>query len=334
MNDFLPCILLVDDDISVIQSLRKVLRGLGILQFATSGEEALRMMQEKKPDLLILDAEMPGMSGFQVVQAMRSLPDLVDILVMFVTKHNDAEFECAALELGAVDFVSKPINPMVMSLRIKTQLRLLKANELLRQQATIDKLTGILNRRSFDTAMDREWRRSLRSRHAISVLMIDVDYFKKYNDTLGHAQGDDCLASVAQTLKRCLHRPADIVARYGGEEFAVILPETNAKGALKVAYHIVECIKRIAIPHPASDVSPYVTVSIGVSSLDEQSLTWNLCGSVSRFMGDESRALPTDLIKAADVALYAAKQSGRSQACFRPIDALLETRIAAESLLG
>jgi diguanylate cyclase (GGDEF)-like protein len=314
-----PRILLVDDDPTIIQALRKALAGLGELYFATSGRDALRMVNELRPDAVLLDAGMPDMSGLQVCEALRADPELVDVPVLFVTRHNEHEMEQAALEAGAVDFISKPIRPRIVAMRVRTHLRLRAANERLRRLAAIDSLTGLANRRTFDDALEREWRRCQRGGKPLSVLMIDVDCFKRYNDHYGHTRGDACLIEVATAIRSCVHRPFDLAARYGGEEFVVLLPETDAAGALHVGQHILAQVERKALPHVHSDVRPHVTVSVGVASYDGTCDAWVGAGS--------SGAEAADLLGAADLGLYAAKRAGRAQQCFRSIDRAVEKRV-------
>jgi diguanylate cyclase (GGDEF)-like protein len=316
-----PRILLVDDDPAIIQALRKALVGVGELYFATSGRQALQMVSELRPDAVLLDAGMPDMGGLQVCEALRADPELLDVPVLFVTRHNETEMEQAALEAGAVDFITKPIRPSIVAMRVKTHLRLRAANERLRRLASTDSLTGLHNRRTFDDTLEREWRRCLRAGSPLSLLMIDVDAFKLYH--YGHTRGDECLTAVAGAIRSCVHRPFDLVARYGGEEFVVLLPETDAVGALHVGRHLLANIESRALPHAHSPVRGHVTVSVGVSSYDNTCDVW---------VGTETPQLTTcaeaaDVIWAADLGLYAAKRAGRAQQCLRSIDRAVEQRL-------
>ncbi|MBI3149336.1 MAG: diguanylate cyclase [Betaproteobacteria bacterium] len=170
------------------------------------------------------------------------------------------------------------------------------AQDELQRLATRDGLTGVANRRSFDTALNTECRRVSREARALSLLMIDVDFFKRYNDTYGHLAGDECLRQVAEAMAQVTQRASDTLARYGGEEFAILLPATEPAGAVIVAERIRAAVEGLALPHARSDVGPHVTVSIGVASIDPA-----------------SAAPPTELIGAADAALYAAKMQGRNR---------------------
>ncbi|HSW06911.1 diguanylate cyclase domain-containing protein [Aquabacterium sp.] len=312
MNDN---ILLVDDDPGTIQLLGRILSGLGTLRFATSGEDALRLAHESAPDVILLDAEMPGISGFEVCETLKADPSLADVPVIFVTSHSGLEFEVSGFDLGAADFIAKPISPPLVLARVATQLRLKHTADELRRIATIDVLTGIANRRCFDQALDREWRRARRSGNALALLMVDVDHFKPFNDRYGHPAGDVCLHAVAQALTGASLRPADLVARYGGEEFVVLLPQTPREGAEHVARGVLDAIEKLDIAHETSPTARHVTVSVGAGCYDEHSACWVPPSADSRY-GDtlRSRCSPGDLIQAADKALYGAKHAGRAQA--------------------
>lgn len=315
-----PSILLVDDDPAVIQVLSKTLSGLGRLRFATSGADALRLAQEEVPDLVLLDAEMPGMSGFETWEAMRSLPPLKDLPVMFVTSHGEEAMEERGLALGAADFIAKPVRPTILLARVRTQLRLKLALDKLRALAGTDSLTGLANRRSLDESLNGEWLRARRMLRPMSVLLIDVDHFKRFNDRYGHLKGDEALMAVTRVLKESASRPGDVVARYGGEEFAVLLPETNRAGAAVVARAILAHMDEFGIPHEASELG-HLTVSIGAATyqpVDEGQ------GSASvprvRPAGDAHDEMPIEAVLAlADEALYESKRNGRAQVSFTDI---------------
>ncbi|HEY6558844.1 MAG TPA: diguanylate cyclase [Polyangiaceae bacterium] len=306
-------ILLVDDDPGAIQLMGRILSGEGAVRFATNGGDALRLARTRAPDLIVLDAEMPGMSGFDVCAALKAEPTLADVPVVFVTSHRDESFEVAGFAVGAVDFITKPVNHQLMLVRVRSQLRVKRMADQLRHNATVDAVTGIANRRCLDETLEREWLRTRRSREPLALVLIDIDHFKLFNDHYGHQAGDACLRSVAQAMSRACLRPGDLAARYGGEEFALVLPQTPLLGAEHVAHRLLETIESLAIPHEASTVAPHVTVSAGVACYAE-------AGSIIRdasakptpgTTGDAIRAV----IQAADAALYAAKRGGRARAC-------------------
>jgi len=311
MNDD---ILLVDDDPAVIQALARILAGTGTLRFATSGEDALRLAREHTPDIMLLDAEMPGMSGFEVCRALKVDSALQHIPVIFVTAHSGAEFEISGFEAGAADFIAKPISAPLLVARVRTQLRLKALTDELRSLASIDGLTGLANRRAFDEALCREWRRSQRAGHAISLLMVDVDHFKRFNDHYGHPAGDACLRRVAETLRSAGRRPGDIAARYGGEEFALLLPETPRQGAERVATAVLDAIGSLAIPHAASQSAECVSLSIGIATCDVKSAGRAASSLAPPSVGARGTGAMNALVESADRALYQAKQGGRAQA--------------------
>ena len=293
-----PSILIVDDNAGMIQLMARMLKGLARLRFATRGDEALALMREAPPDLVLLDAEMPGMSGYEVCEAIRADAMLADIPVIFVTSHGETDAEVRGLEAGAVDFITKPVNEALLQARVRTQLRIKTLADELRSMATTDGLTGLANRRHFDELMQREWQRCARTGSPIALLMADIDHFKRYNDSYGHPGGDACLQAVAKALTLVARRPADRVGRLGGEEFAVLLPDTDWAGGQEVAEHAVKLIRALALPHVASLTAEHVTISVGIA----------VCaGSQLAQHG------PQALYKAADRALYAAKAQGRDR---------------------
>jgi diguanylate cyclase (GGDEF)-like protein len=307
-------ILLVDDDPGSIQLMGRILSGVANLRFATSGEDALRLAGASVPDLMLLDTEMPGLSGFETCRALKADPALTDVPVIFVTSHGEPAFEVSGFELGAADFIAKPVSAPLLLARVKTQLRVKHMADQLRHIATMDVLTGVANRRRFDEALELEWQRRLRSGDPLSLLMIDVDHFKLFNDRYGHPAGDACLRSVAQALRGTSARPADLVARYGGEEFAILLPHTACDGAEHVAHCVLGAIEALAIGHEGSSTAPHVTVSVGIGCYDEDAGGAPQPGQSRNGSDLRPCRFPIDLVKAADEALYAAKNNGRAQA--------------------
>jgi diguanylate cyclase (GGDEF)-like protein len=312
MNDR---ILLVDDDPGTIQVLSRILTGLAEVRFATGGVDALRLARQQPPDVMLLDAEMRGMSGFQTCAAFKADPALADVAVIFVTRHNEPAFEVSGFELGAADFIAKPFTAQLVRARVKAQLRVKHMADELRRIATVDVLTGVANRRRFDAVLEQEWRRARRCGDPLSLLMIDVDHFKLFNDHHGHPAGDACLRTVAQAFVVASARPADMVARYGGEEFTILLPQTPRDGAEHVARCVLQAVFALDIAHVHSTLGPRVSVSVGVGCYDEASASWQSASTDSRFADDVGiRSTPMDLVRAADKAMYRAKHAGRARA--------------------
>jgi len=290
-------ILVVDDAMENIQILHHALRDEHEVLFALDGEKALELALEQQPDLILLDAVMPGMDGYAVCAALRASPRLQDIPVIFVTALSQPEDETRALEAGAVDFISKPFNVAVVRARVRSQLTIKRQADAMRELSMTDGLTGVANRRSFNDTLDAEWRRCARAGLPLSVIMIDIDHFKLYNDHYGHQAGDLCLQQVSAAMARCASRPQDMLARYGGEEFILLLPQEAADGAEVVARRILDEVARLAVPHTASTTAPHVTVSLGV------------CTVLPPLDATDANAL----IRLADKQLYLAKQGGRNR---------------------
>ena len=293
-----PKLLVVDDQPINIQVMHQIFSADFQVFMATSGAQALALCKDNPPDLVLLDIVMPGMDGFEVCAILRADAATRNIPVIFVTAHTDAAQETRGLEVGAVDFISKPVNPAVVRARVKTHLTLKLQSDVMRKLVFLDGLTGVYNRRYFDQQLVMEMARAVRSQSALSLIMLDVDFFKRFNDYYGHQAGDDCLRQIASTLKSGLRRPADLVARYGGEEFACILPETEFSDAMAIAHDLEHQIRRQAIPHVDSETASVVTISLGVA------------GRNAGTPGDADA-----LLAAADAQLYKAKNAGRGRAC-------------------
>ena len=293
-----PRLLVVDDQPINIQVMQQILAADFQVFPATSGAQALALCQDNPPDLVLLDIVMPEMDGFEVCRQLKANDGTRNIPIIFVTAYTDAEEETKGLALGAVDFISKPVNPAVVRARVKTQLTLKFQSDVMRKLVFLDGLTGVYNRRYFDQQLDMEMARSVRNKSPLALIMLDVDFFKRYNDHYGHQAGDDCLRQIAQAIQSGLRRPADLVARYGGEEFGCILPETSFDDAMIIAAELERQVRAIHIPHVQSDVTPLVTISLGVS------------GRAGDTPGDAKTVLAQ-----ADAQLYKAKHAGRARAC-------------------
>ncbi len=312
------CILIVDDSPTSRMLLESILQhsGYGDLVQASSAAEALEFLKTQAEDapggtlpvnLVLMDLNMPGMDGIEATRIIKSDPLLRDLPIIMVTVSDDSDSLEQAFEVGAIDFISKPVSKVELRARVRSVLRLKQEMDQRKQRekeleritlqlealSNLDGLTGVPNRRQFDETYPNEWRRCLREQAPLSLLMIDIDYFKNYNDTYGHLQGDTCLKYVAQAIKCSLKRPADLVARFGGEEFCVVLPHTDAEGSLGMARAIQHSIAALGLAHEASDVAGIVTVSIGCA-----------------FRLPQRDDDPTQLLREADEALYEAKRAG------------------------
>ncbi len=289
-------ILVVDDMPANIKILGQAIRGRHEVAVATNGRQALALAFSDPPDLILLDILMPDMDGYETCRRLKADARTKDIPIIFVTSKDELEDETLGLELGAVDYITKPFHLPIVLARINTHLRLKMQSDLLELLAKIDALTEIPNRRQFEERLRFEWQRSLRSGHPLGLIMIDIDDFKKYNDYYGHAQGDECLKQVAHILSRDLNRAEDLVARYGGEEFVVILSDTDIDGSVAVGRRLCEAIAAVKMPHVESTVTDHVTISLGAAAM----------------VADEKRE-PTELLLLADECLYRAKADGRNR---------------------
>lgn len=290
-----PRILVIDDERFNLNTLNGLLKDDYRIMVATSAEVGLKAAVTGRPDLILLDITMPGMDGYEACRRLKEDPLTQGIPVIFITALSDAEDETRGLEMGAADYIAKPFNLSVVRARVRTQMRLKQQSDLLATYAFLDGLTGLANRRAFDDKSALEWRHGLRSEQPLSTILLDVDHFKPYNDSYGHAAGDECLRSVAAALSGQIGRAGDLLARYGGEEFVVILPGTDHARALAVGESLRAAVQALGLAHRASRVADQVTVSVGVST------------TVPR-AGISLSAL----LEATDQALYAAKSGGRN----------------------
>lgn len=294
-------VLIVDDEPFNIQTLELVLGDEHNLTYATSGHMALEMAQaEPRPDLILMDIVMPDLDGFEVCKRLKENTRTHNIPIIFLTAKWETSEEAKGLELGAVDYLRKPFSPPIIRARIRNHLELKKNRDLLENLSTLDGLTNIPNRRRFDEVFTLEWRRAVRSGLPISLLFIDIDHFKNYNDHYGHLAGDDCLKAVSRVLQSSLGRTADFVARFGGEEFIILLPDTGENGCRHLAETIRAAVENLNIEHQASPLTPHLTVSVGAVT----------CVAVDTITQE-------DLLDAADRLLYQAKQDGRNRVSFQ-----------------
>ena len=302
-------VLLVDDSLFILEALRQVLisnhggvSGIPDMNYsvitATSGQQALEKVAAERPDLILMGVIMPGMSGFDVLARLKESNDTRHIPVIIISGLTEDEDEEKGFLLGAVDYVKKPFKKAVVLARIKTHLKTIEQMRIIEQHSLMDSLTNMPNRRSLDNRMEAELGRAIRGKIPTSILMIDIDHFKKFNDTYGHRQGDLVLQAVAHTITSSLKRSSDFAARWGGEEFMTLLPNTDLKGAVVVAEHIRLAIAGGAVMSLSGSLPLKVEASIGAASFVP-------------VLGDTF----SELIEKADKALYIAKESGRNRVC-------------------
>lgn len=297
--EFKRHIMIVDDMPSNIKLLANGLKDDYVLYVASSGEKAIEIAQEESNlDLILLDIMMPGLNGYDVCRALKSDPKTNHIPIVFVSALDEVNDEEKGLNLGAVDYIIKPFHLPIVKARVRNHINLKLKTDMLEKLSHIDGLTQIANRRFFDEILSREAQRLVRDGGlSLGVIMMDIDYFKPYNDHYGHGVGDECLKNVAKTLASTIRRPADSVARYGGEEFVVVLPETTLEGVMLMAEKMRLAVAALHIKHEYSQVADFVTISLGASA-----------GLLTH--EDDAKTLLAE----ADKALYVAKNEGRNRA--------------------
>lgn len=318
-------ILMVDDKPENLFVLEEILKDEDIIiEKAISGNEALSMLLEDDYGLVLMDVQMPELDGFETAELMKGMKKTKYIPIIFVTAISKEEyFVFKGYNVGAIDYIYKPIEPLVLKSKVRVfaelhyqkvmyrdqakvlnekvmelqevKEQLIELNSKLVQISTIDGLTQIANRRFFDERLGIEWGRAKREQKELSLLLLDIDYFKQYNDVYGHIEGDECLKAVAAAIQDCVYRPADFVARFGGEEFTVILPDTSFEGAIHIAETIREKVESLKIQNCGSIAFEYVTISIGVVTKEAMHTTIK------------------EFIECADKALYKAKNLGRNK---------------------
>lgn len=289
-------VLVIDDVEMNAMLIASVVATLCEVKTATSSQQGLDLAKQYQPDLILLDVLMPEMDGFEVFRRLKHDPRTAHIPVIFLTGLATDNAEELGLNMGAADFIAKPFRTAVLLARVRNHLELVHQRQLLERLSHSDGLTGIANRRYFNTMLSREFSRMQRHRQSLALIMLDVDDFKAFNDHYGHLHGDQCLQQVAQAIAQCLKRPGDMVARYGGEEFVCLLPDTQLDGAFKVARDIQAAIAALRMPNEQAQATDFVTISMGVAAM----------------MASELANGP-QLLAMADERMYRAKRSGRNR---------------------
>ncbi|MBI3901427.1 MAG: diguanylate cyclase [Nitrosomonadales bacterium] len=304
-------VLVVEDSKVTMKALCNYLERMGIHNplTAATGQEAIDIFRRKRPDIILLDAILPDIDGFDIARHFRATEKGDEwSAIIFLTSMDKDRDMARGIEAGGDDYLMKPVSEVVLKAKVNAMRRLVEmqralvdvtqqlnvANKELQRLSTTDGLTGIANRRMFDELVKREWRRCVRLKKPMALVMVDVDHFKQYNDTYGHQGGDECLKAVAAQVARAAPRASDLAARYGGEEFVLVLGETTVDGAKWVANNIRQHVADINMPHSGSRLG-HVSVSCGVASV----------------LPTDDFALE-DLLAAADEALYKAKEQGRN----------------------
>lgn len=291
-----PTILVVDDMTTTLLLLHDLLKDTYEVKIAKSGTKALEILESPNDiDLILLDIEMPDINGYDVCKRIKNNETIKNIPIIFITGRTSQEDEEYGLNLGAIDYITKPFNKAIVKLRIKNYLNLKIKNDMLEKLSMYDGLTNIRNRRYFDETFEKTFNEIKRDKKSLAVLMIDIDFFKPYNDNYGHGQGDETLRKVAKALEKTIKRASDFVARYGGEEFVILLKDINKDGVEAVANNLLNAVRELKITHEFSKIENYVTISIGAS-----------------FYNSSSDITKLELLLKADETLYNVKNSGRN----------------------
>lgn len=296
-------ILVVDDNRLIRDMVSAIIVNEGYTPYAADGAvSALKCIEENDIDLILMDVEMPEVDGFDLTREIRKQLGQQWIPIIFLSGQTDDKHLAKGIDAGGDDYLTKPVNSVILSAKIRAMSRIAQmkaaldaANQQLLKLTQVDPLTEAINRRGMNEALERAWRINQRERSELSIILLDIDHFKSYNDHYGHQQGDECLRQFSKVIKSQLHRPADMLARYGGEEFMVIMPDTPIEGAKVIAAKLIRALEERKLPHEYSATQPHVTASLGISS--------------TRF---DSNSI-AELIEQADKSLYSAKDNGRNR---------------------
>jgi len=318
-------VLLVDDQAMVAEGIRRMIADEPDIQFhyCPDPKKAVHEAIACNATVILQHLVMPDADGMTLVRLYRNNPATRDLPIIVLSGKDDPNIKSDAFDQGATDYLVKLPEKVELLARIRAHAKsyiaqkerdeafrnlsriqeqlekmndeLAHSNRELQRLSSMDGLTGLANRRQFDETLEQEWQRAMRTNMPLSLIFVDIDFFKRYNDHYGHQAGDDCLKKVAGALEKTIHRPADLVSRYGGEEFVMILPDTTDEGALAVAEKVLASVANLRIPHANSAAADHVTLSIGVATAAPL---------------EDSQ--PEDLIETADKMLYRAKERGRN----------------------
>jgi len=303
-------ILLVDDDATVVRALARILDEFTPMRFASSGTDALRLSRESAPDLVLLDVELPDINGFDLCRMFKSEVALADVPIMFMTSHDSLQMETLGLQIGAVDFISKPPHAPLVAARVRTHHRMKEMSETLTQAISMDYLTGTANRSRLLQALNQECLRARRSGSPFALLLMSIDALDVYRRQYGEHAQDDCLRAVADRLRTLARRPADLLAHCELGTFGLLLPETSAAGALALSQRAIREIDAMNIANENSPSAPHVTLTVGIASCDRI----HVAAEISNAPSLHTHAMPDDLMRAAKHAVDTAQGRGGHQA--------------------
>lgn len=308
-------LMVVDDYQSNLQAMNALFEFQYHVVLQDNAKDAINYATQQNVDLILLDVDMPVMNGYEACTALKSNPITAHIPIIFVTAADSSDEEAKGLLLGAVDYVVKPVNLTILRARVRNHMELIYYRKQLEILSCVDGLTGASNRRQLDTMLLQHYASTIRYGHCLTLLMIDIDDFKAYNDTYGHVKGDQCLKQIAHTIMSVRRRETDIVGRYGGEEFAVILPDTDADGGLVVANMLLDRIRQLKIENAGVSTHKIVTVSIGLAVFEAKH--------------QEHQDFTLDaFVDQADQQLYKAKHNGKNCVSYSTVEAKTGSEVA------
>lgn len=302
LNEFLkthgirPKLLIVDDQVMNIQVIREIFKADYDVFFAMNGQQGIEQVRNLMPDLILLDVVMPDMDGYSVCTLLKDDPATANIPIIFITGKQSQEDELEGFQRGGSDFITKPINPLLVQARVAAHIAGKLQSDMLKALTSMDGLTGVANRSRFNEAYETTWKNCIHQQVPLSLVFADIDYFQQFNNAQGHAKGDECLKQVAQILKQVCRGPLDLVARYSAEEFALILPNSLCIDAKRIVSEAQTMLDTLAISHPNSGVSKQVTLSIGIATITP-----------------DEKTKKEILLQSADLQLYLAKEMGKNQ---------------------
>jgi len=296
-------LLLIHESECQLQQWINIFDGHFAIKTASNGIEALKTILDDKIDLILSAVQLTSISGIEVCKFVKQHRSTEHIQITFVSEHYSELEEEQVLSSGAIDYISSDTPPNILFIRVKNQMKVIKHNKDLEHVSKTDALTGIANRMWFDKELKKEWQSAIRGEGEISIIMIDIDHFKLYNDEFGHVKGDECLKLVAQCLEATKKRSKDLLARFGGEEFVVLLPFTDLEGAKKIAEEMVYSVNKLNISHAPRAHHPNVTISAGIASYTPT-------------FEDKTKFGVNNFVERADIKLYQAKKYGRNKYCY------------------
>ena len=321
-------IFVVDDDPASIADIASMLEDCGHVSSATSGSEALRVLRRHVPDLILLSLDLNGPSGFELCAELKQMDTVAGVPIIFLTTRDSAADEITGLELGAADFIAKPLRSHLLRARVKLQLRMQNLTVALRESDALDPLTGLATREHFQRELEAECARAARAGSPIAVLRIAVDQLSTYAAVHGAAMAEHALRALSSVMRGSMQRSSDLLARYDSSEFAAILPDTDGAGAMLVAHNVIAAVDTQGVQHQRSPIAGHVTASVGVTVYAAPKARRSVAGTHA------FQPVATDLIAASGRAVMSAKRAGGHCVCFVAVEGVAKAAPAQINTAG